>query len=142
MLMGFDPFREFDHLLRRTWGNGLVGMPMDAYRHGDEFLIEFDLPGVDRNSIGLTVERNVLQVTAQRAGRYGEGDEVLAAERPQGTLTRQLFLGEGLDTEQINASYDDGVLKVVIPIAEEAKPHKIQISAGPGAKALEAGEVS
>jgi HSP20 family protein len=143
MLMGFDPFREFDQLLRQTWGSErFVGMPMDAYRRGDEFVVEFDLPGADRDSIDLTVERNVLQVTAQRTARYGDNDQVLAAERPQGTLMRELFLGEGLDTERINASYDDGVLKVMIPVAEEAKPHKIEISAGRGAKAVGAGEAS
>jgi HSP20 family protein len=143
MLMRFDPFHEFDQLLRQTRGNGrFVGMPMDAYRRGDEFVVEFDLPGVNRDSIDLTVERNVLQVTAQRTARYGKNDQVLAAERPQGTLIRELFLGEGLDTEHIDASYDDGVLKIVISIAEEAKPHKIEISAGRGTKAVGAGEVS
>jgi HSP20 family protein len=87
MLMSFDPFREFDQLLRQAWGSGrFVGMPMDAYRRGDEFVVEFDLPGANRDSIDLTVERNVLQVTAQRTARYGDNDQVLAAERPHGTL--------------------------------------------------------
>lgn len=144
MLMRFDPFWEVDQLLRRTWDNGgvLAIMPMDAYRRGDTFVAEFDLPGVDRDSIDVTVERNVLEVTARRAARYGEGDEVLAAERPQGGTTRQLFLGEGLDTNGVTASYDDGVLTVMIPVAEEAKPRRIEIAAGRGAKAVGAGSAT
>ena len=140
MLMGLDPFREVNQLLRTGWGgNRLAPMPMNAYRHGDEFVLEFDLPGVDRDSIELTTERNVLQVTAQRTAHYGEGDELIASERPHGTVTRQLFLGETLDGEHVTASYENGVLKVVIPVAEEAKPHKIQISSGNGQRAVGVG---
>ncbi|MDP8969853.1 MAG: Hsp20/alpha crystallin family protein [Actinomycetota bacterium] len=140
MLMRFDPLREVDQLLRQSWaGTRPVSMPMDAYRRGDEFIAEFDLPGVDRDSIDVSVERNLLEVTARRAARYADGDEVLAAERPHGSVTRQLFLGEGLDTEHISASYDDGVLTVVLPVAEEAKPHKIEISSGGAKQAVGAG---
>jgi len=141
MLMRYDPFREVDQLLRQTWGgNRAAPLPLDTYRRGDEFIVEFDLPGVDRDSIDLTVERDVLQVTAQRAGRYAEGDDVLIAERPQGRVARQVFLGEGLDTEHIAASYDDGVLTVTLPVAEHSKPHKIEIGAGAGRRqAVEAG---
>ncbi|HVL97985.1 MAG TPA: Hsp20/alpha crystallin family protein [Egibacteraceae bacterium] len=144
MLMRYDPFREVDQLLRQSWGGGrFAHLPIDAYRRGDEFIAEFDLPGVDRDSIDVTVERDVLQVTAQRAGRYGDEDDVLIAERPQGTVTRQLFLGQGLDTEHITASYDEGVLTVVMPVAEQAKPHKIQIGSGDGGRqAVEAGATS
>ena len=139
MLLRDDPFRQFDQLLRQTWGAPpTVGMPMDAYRRGDEFVVELDLPGLDRDSIEVTVERSVLQVSAERTPRYGEDDQVLAAERPQGSVTRQLLLGETLDTEHINASYVDGVLTVVIPVAEQAKPHKIPIGGG-GAKAVGSG---
>ena len=139
MLLRYDPFRQVDQMLRQTWGaRPTVGMPMDAYRRGDEFVVEFDLPGVDRDSIEVTVERNLLQVSAQRASGYGEDDQVLAAERPQGGVTRQLALGETLDAEHINASYDDGALTVVIPVAEQAKPHRIPIAGG-GAKAVGGG---
>lgn len=127
MLMRFDPFREVDQMLRQ--GTRPVALPMDAYRRGDEFVAEFDLPGVDRDSIDVSVERNLLQITAQRAAHY-QGEDVIAAERPHGQVTRQLFLGDSLDTEHIRASYDDGVLTVVIPVAEEAKPQKIQIGSG------------
>ena len=131
MLMRFDPFRDVDQLLRHSWdGARGAGMPMDAYRRGDQFIVEFDLPGVDEESIDVTVERNVLQVAARRAARYGQADELIAAERPHGDVTRQLFLGEGLDTDGIRAAYHDGVLTVVLPVAEEAKPHKVQITAG------------
>lgn len=140
MLMRFDPFREVDQLVRHPWAGGrLPALPMNAYRRGDEFVAEFDLPGVDRDSIDVTVERNVLEVTAERTARYSDEDQVLVAERPQGAVTRQLFLGEGLDTERIAASYDDGVLTVVLPVAETAKPHKVEIRAGGDRQAVEAG---
>lgn len=116
-------------------------MPMDAYRRGDEFVVELDLPGVDRDSIDVTVERDVLQVSVQRAATYGEGDQLLFAQRPRGTITRQLFLGQGLDTEHITVSYDDGVLTLHIPVAEEAKPHRIAITPG-GGQAIEAGSAA
>lgn len=94
MLMRFDPFREIDELWRRTGESaGLAGMPMDAYRRGDEFVAEFDLPGIDPDSVELTIERNVLQVSATRNAPFGQDDEVIVAERPTGSVTRQLFLG-------------------------------------------------
>jgi HSP20 family protein len=137
MLMRFDPFREFDRLTEELWG-GRGGMAMDAYRQGDEFLVHFDLPGVDPGSIELTVERNVLNVTAKRDRQREDGVEVIAAERPQGTFTRQLFLGDSLDIDHLDASYDNGVLSVRIPVAEQAKPRKVEITSGGGAKQIEA----
>lgn len=107
---------------------------MDAYRHGESFVVHFDLPGVDASSIDLTVEKNVLTVSAQRQWQPAEGDQVLASERPQGSFTRQLFLGESLDAERIEASYDNGVLTVTVPVAEQARPRKVEITSG-GAKA-------
>jgi HSP20 family protein len=135
MLMRFDPFRELDRLTQQTWGgsNGATraaAMPLDAYRRGDRFLIHLDLPGVDPSSVDLTVEKNVLQIHAERSWPREEGDEVVVAERPQGSFTRQLFLGEGLDPERIEASYDQGVLTVTIPVAEQAKPRKVEINTG------------
>jgi len=133
MLMRFDPFRELDRLAQQSAGaSRLPVMAMDAYRHGDSFLVHFDLPGVESSSIDMTVEKNVLTVTAERRIQPTEGDEVGVAERPQGTFSRQLFLGEGLDPERIEAHYDNGVLSVSIPVAERAKPRKVDIASGNG----------
>ena len=131
MLMRFDPFRELDHVAQQlTRTAARPGVPMDAYRHGDQFYVQFDLPGVDPSSIDLTIEKNVLTVTATRQRAFAEGDEVLIAERPQGEFRRQLFLGEQLDTENISADYDNGVLTLTLSVAEQAKPRKVEIGSG------------
>ena len=133
MLMRFDPFREFDRLTQDRWSGGRMPvMPMDAYRQDDHFVVHFDLPGVDAESIDLTVEKNVLTVSAERRWQPGDGAEVVATERPQGSFSRQLFLGDGLDPERIDAQYDNGVLTVTIPVAEQAKPREIEIGSGNG----------
>ncbi|MHC3469509.1 Hsp20/alpha crystallin family protein [Streptomyces sp. 7R007] len=138
MLMRTDPFRELDRLVDRVWGavTHPAGVPMDAWREGDTFLVELDLPGVSPESIDLDVERNVLTVKAERKPGYGEGVDTVIAERPVGTFSRRLFLGEALDTERIEASYDAGVLRLRIPVAEQAKPRKIAISGGSERKEL------
>ncbi|MET8244125.1 Hsp20/alpha crystallin family protein [Streptomyces sp. NPDC005202] len=138
MLMRTDPFRELDRLAERVWGTVArpVGMPMDAWREGDTFFVELDLPGVTPESIDLDVERNVLTVKAERKPAYGEDTETVITERPAGTFSRQLFLGETLDVERIDASYEAGVLKLRIPLAEHAKPRKIAISGGSERKEL------
>ena len=137
MLMRFDPFRELDQVAQQLLRQSpRPGAPMDAYRHGDQFVVQFDLPGVDPSSIDLTVEKNVLNVTATRQRAFGEGDEVLVAERPQGEFRRQLFLGEQLDTENISAEYDNGVLTLTLSVAEQAKPRKVSISKGSKHKEL------
>jgi HSP20 family protein len=130
MLMRFDPFRELDRLTAATaWPTSTrPALPMDAYRRGDQFVVHFDLPGVDASTIELTVEKNVLTVRAERSWQRGEGDEVVVSERPQGSFTRQLFLGETLDTDAISAGYENGVLTLTIPVAEKAKPRKVEIS--------------
>lgn len=130
MLMRTDPFRDFDRLAQQVLGTPArpAAMPIDAYRHGDEFVVEFDLPGVDSSSIDLVVEKNVLTVHAQRQRNALEGIELLVGERPQGMFSRQLFLGEGLDTERIDAGYADGVLTLRIPVAEKAKPRRVPIN--------------
>ena len=142
MLMRFDPFRELDRLAQQSLGQARqwpTVLPMDAYRRGDHFTVHFDLPGADPNSIDLTVEKNVLTVTAERSWQRGEGDEVIVAERPQGSFSRQLFLGESLDTDNIAASYENGVLTLTIPVAEQAKPRKVEIGSGGGsARSVEA----
>jgi HSP20 family protein len=148
MLMRFDPFRELDRLAQQTLGGQAgtgrwTGMPMDGYRHGDHFTLHFDLPGVDPGSIDLTVEKNVLTVTAERRWQPEEGMEVLVSERPQGSFSRQLFLGDSLDAERIEASYDGGVLTVHIPVAEQAKPRKVAVQATNGApRAIDAESTS
>ena len=129
MLMRTDPFRELDRLAQQVLGTAArpAAMPMDAWREGDTFEVEFDLPGVSPDSINLDVERNVVTVRAERPGLDGN-KEMLAAERPRGVFSRQLVLGENLDTENIQASYDSGVLTLRIPVAERAKPRKISIT--------------
>jgi len=129
MLMRFDPFREFDRVTQQLWREGArPGAPMDAYRRGDEFVVHFDLPGVDPSSIDLTVEKNVLTVTATRQPWFTESDQVLLAERPHGEFRRQLFLGDQLDTDNIDATYDNGVLTLTLKVAEQAKPRKVEIA--------------
>ena len=132
MLMRTDPFREFDRLTQQVFGSNArpAAMAMDAYRSGDDFVVHFDLPGVDPETIDLDVERNVLNVRAERRVPAPEGAEMIVAERPTGSFTRQLFLGDTLDTERIDASYDAGVLTLRIPVAEQAKPRRIQITGG------------
>jgi HSP20 family protein len=132
MLMRSDPFRDLDRLAQQVLGAAArpSAMAMDAYRSGDEFVVHFDLPGIDPDSIDVNVERDVLTVRAERRSPAPEGAEVIAAERPTGVFTRRLFLGDTLDTDAIEASYDAGVLTLRIPVAEQAKPRRIQISAG------------
>ena len=143
MLMRFDPFRELDRLAEQTWGgNRQPTMPMDAYRRGDHFVVHFDLPGVDPSSIDLTVEKNVLTVSAERHWEPEEGNQVVVAERPQGSFSRQLFLGEGLDPDGIEATYDGGVLTVQVPVAEQAKPRKVQVTSTGSSAAIETGSTA
>ena len=142
MLMRTDPFRELDRLTQQIFGaEGTLAkpsvMPMDAWRDGDVFHVEFDLPGVDRESIDLDVERNVVTVKAERPIRASDVD-MLAAERARGVFSRQLVLGDNLDTGKITANYDDRVLSLQIPVAEEAKPRKVEISSKADSLAISA----
>jgi HSP20 family protein len=129
LLRTTDPFRDLDRLTQQLFGttNRPAVMPMDAWREGDAFVIEFDLPGVARESIDLDVERNVLTVRAERVARNGDW-EMLASERPRGVFSRQLVLGDNLDLERIDAAYAGGVLRLTVPVAEKAKPRKIEIA--------------
>jgi HSP20 family protein len=131
MLMRSDPFREFDRLAQQLRGAGTTShpavMPMDAWRQGDTFVLEFDLPGVRPETVDIDVERNVLTVRAERPARNGDW-ELLAAERPSGLFSRQLVLGDNLDLERVEAGYEAGVLRLTIPVAERAKPRKIEVS--------------
>ncbi|MFJ3440048.1 Hsp20/alpha crystallin family protein [Streptomyces sp. NPDC086081] len=138
MLMRTDPFRELDRLTQQVLGSATrpSAMAMDAYRSGDDFFVHFDLPGIDPETIELDVERNVLNVRAERRSPAPGGAESLVAERPTGTFTRQLFLGDTLDTERIDASYEAGVLTLRIPVAEQAKPRRIHITGGDSRKQI------
>jgi len=134
MLMHTDPFRELDRFAQQFF-NGVgtssrpAVMPMDAWRDGDRFLVEFDLPGIDPNTVDVDVERNVLTIRAERPP-LPENAEFLASERPRGVFSRQVILGDNLDTDAIAADYHDGVLRLTIPVAEKAKPRKIAIQTG------------
>lgn len=132
MLMRTEPFRELDRWAQRVFSGAAAPatVPMDAWREDGLFWVHFDLPGVEPDSIDLNVERDVLTVRAERKPATEEGRQVLISERPTGTFTRQLFLGETLDLERIEASYDAGVLSLRIPVAEQAKPRRIEISGG------------
>lgn len=142
MLMRTDPFRELDRLAQQMLGSdGTMArpavMPLDAWRADDTFHVEFDLPGVDPESIDVDVERNVVTVRAERPHRATDA-ELIAAERPRGIFSRQLVLGDNLDTEHISANYDAGVLALSIPVAEQAKPRKIPIAGGRTQQAINA----
>ena len=129
MLMRTDPFRDLDRWTQQVSGTEArpAFMPMDAWREGDQFIVELDLPGVRADSLSLDVERNVLTVRAERTG-LDQNRKMVAAERPRGVFSRQVFLGDTLDTANIEASYNDGVLRLAIPVAERAKPRRIEIN--------------
>ena len=130
MLMRTDPFRDFDRLAQQLLGAGTTSrpaiMPMDAWREGETFVVEFDLPGIAPDTLDLDVERNVLTVKAERPARNGDW-ELLASERPRGLFSRQLVLGDNLDLERIEAAYDAGVLRLRIPVAERSRSRKIEV---------------
>jgi HSP20 family protein len=143
MLLQNDPFRDidawFDRMTGRSSSNGAWPMPMDAYKRGNDLWVDIDLPGVDANSVDINVERNVLTVTAQRSWERHEGEQMYLAERHRGTFRRQVHLGDGLDSDRIEARYNDGVLTLRIPVAEAAQPKKIQVQTGSSSsKAIDA----
>lgn len=143
-LVRSDPFRDVDRLLQQLWsvqqsGPRSMAMPMDAYRKDDSFLLQLDLPGVAPESIELTVEDSALTISAERpAPPQGDGVESVIAERPFGMFSRQIVLGKTLDSERIEATYEGGVLTVAIPVAEQAKPRRIEVSVGSDQKQLSA----
>ena len=139
MLMRTDPFRDLDRWTQQVLGTAArpAVMPMDAWREGDQFIVELDLPGIQDDSLSLDVERNVLTVHAERPG-LDPDREMVSAERPRGVFSRQLFLGDTLDADQIQASYHDGVLRLTIPVAEKAKPRRIKIASSEEKTAINA----
>jgi HSP20 family protein len=140
MLTSFDPFfRDFDRLAETVLGRRAQGprlMPTDAFRRGEAFVVNFDLPGVDPDSVAVTVEKNVLSVTAERRWTPEEGDQVVLAERPQGRFERKLYLSDNLDTGAIDAHYDRGVLSLRIPVSQAAKARRVQITSGDRQEAI------
>jgi HSP20 family protein len=140
MLMRTDPFRDFDRLTEAVLGTRArpAVMPMTAYRDDGSFVVHLDLPGASADSIDLTVEQNVLTVHAERKPPAGDSAERVVDERNYGVFSRQLFLGDTLDADQLTATYDAGVLTLRIPIAEKAKPRKVEITAGGSAKEINA----
>ena len=144
MLMRFEPIRDLDRVTDEMLGGRWARpVPVDAYRRGDDFKVELDLPGADPGSIDLTVENDVLTVRATRTAFREETDQVQVAERRHGEFSRQLFLGESLDRDHITAIYHDGVLMVSIPVAAQAKPRKVEVThVGSVAQAVEAASTS
>lgn len=140
MLMRTDPFRDLDRFAQQVLGTAArpAVMPMDAWREGEEFVVEFDMPGINPESLDIDIERNVVTVRAERPP-VDPNREMLAAERSRGVFSRQLVLGENLDTERIEASYSEGVLSLRIPVAEKAKPRKISVAHGNGHQAINEG---
>jgi HSP20 family protein len=145
MLIRFDPFRDLDRLSQELWGQATgpgatpARMPMDAVRRGDRVEISFELPGVDPESVDVEVENNVLTVSAERREdrERREGEEVLVRERRFGRYTRQISLGDNLDPDRLEARYEDGVLHVTVPVAEQAKPRKVEVAKGQSGKAID-----
>jgi HSP20 family protein len=144
MLVRTDPFRDLDRLAAQFFGTAArpAAMPMDAWRDGERFVVAFDLPEVDPASVDIDVDRNVLTVRAERLSSYPKDVEVLVSERPRGVFSRQVILGDALDTDKIEANYASGVLRLSIPIAEKAKPRKISINVDNSDHQLVEGSVS
>lgn len=132
MLMQHDPFRDLDRLTQQVFGTAArpTSMPLDAWRESDEFVVALDLPGIDPGKLDIDVERNVLTIRAERLSRVPDAANMVAAERSWGLFSRQLILGDSLDTEHVDADYTAGVLTLRIPIAERAKPRRIDIRSG------------
>jgi HSP20 family protein len=143
LLTTFDPFfRDFDRFTEGTRGRRPQTprmMRVDAYRSGEHFEVNFDMPGVDPDSVEVTVEKNVLSVAAERHWSPQEGEQVLIAERPQGRFERKLYLSDNLNTDGIEANYDRGVLSLRIPVSEASKPRKVQVTSGQPTEAIVSG---
>jgi HSP20 family protein len=141
VLVRFDQYRDYDRITEqfdKIWRREFSTVPMDSYRHGNEVILDLDLPGMDPDAIDLTVERDVLTISATRHWERKEDDEIFAAERPHGTVTRRVLLGNSLDSSKLQASYEHGVLTITLPVTEQAQPRKITIGSGHAKTAIEA----
>lgn len=140
MATRFDPFQEMDRVLAQVFAadRASASMPMDLYRDGDHYVLHVDLPGADPGTIDVNVEDRTLTIRAQRSGRTEHDVQWLAKERPSGTYARQLTVGRGLALDRISATYADGVLTLTIPVAEEAKPRRIEVQHGSRPTSIEA----
>ncbi|AQA03178.1 heat-shock protein Hsp20 [Mycobacterium sp. MS1601] len=130
-LMRYDPFRELDRLAEQALAGTRTAhtLPMEAFRRGDQFIVALDVPGMKSDDIDVTVEHNVIEITARRRPLRQDGDELIVDERPQGEFRRQLFLGDNLDPNRLSATCDSGVLTLTVPVSEASKPRKVQIGA-------------
>lgn len=136
-----DPFREMDRLLTQVLASDRAAatMPMDLYRDGDHYVLHVDLPGADPGTIDVNVEDRTLTIRAERTPRTEHDVQWLAKERPVGTYARQLTVGRGLALDRISATYADGVLTLTVPVAEDAKPRRIEVQHGTAPTSIEAG---
>ncbi|KQZ83481.1 heat-shock protein Hsp20 [Microbacterium sp. Root166] len=141
-MASYDPFRDFDRLASSLLETrrGPRRMPMDLYRDGDHYVLNADLPGIDPGSVDIDVDGQLLTIRAERTLTSGEGVKWITRERETATFVRQLNLGQGIDTERISASYDNGVLSVTIPVSEKAKPRRIEVSSGSSSSTIQAHE--
>jgi HSP20 family protein len=139
MAISYDPFRELDQLAQQLMSGGRSprSFPMDAYRRGDDFFIHLDLPGVDPGSIDITVEGSNITISAERRFNQHEDDEILVSERPQGRFSRDLRVGTRIDSDAIEADYEDGVLTLRLPMAAEAKPRRVEVRSSEQQKTIE-----
>jgi HSP20 family protein len=132
LLTSFDPFvQEFDRIAKRAFGPSTAGVPamrMDGIRRQDDVLLRFDLPGIDPESIEVTVDRGVLSVSAKRVEEYAEGEKAFIRERRMGSFSRRVYLSDTVDADKIDASYADGVLSVRVPLTEKAQPRKVEVA--------------
>jgi HSP20 family protein len=140
MAMTFDPFSDLDRLAGTLLGSrpGPRFMPVDLHREQDRYILTADLPGVDPGSVDVDVDGQLLTIRAERTAPAAEGVKWLSQERPYGSYLRQFSLGEGVDVGGINAHYDNGVLSVVIPLGEKAKPRKIEVASSPAQQTITA----
>jgi HSP20 family protein len=129
MSMSFDPFSQLDRIAHSVFDTSRQPriMPVDLFREGDQYILNADLPGVDPGSVDVDVDGHLLTIRAQRSAANRENSRWLAQERPFGSYMRQFSIGDDVNAEGISANYDNGVLSVVIPIAERAKPRKITV---------------
>ena len=133
LLTSFDPFvQDFDKMVQRTlgWAENTAPrsvLPMDVVRHDEDVVLHIDLPGADPASIEVTADRGVLTVAARRSQEYGDSDRPVLRERVLGAFSRKIRLAETVDTEKIEATYDNGVLSILLPLQEKARPRKIEI---------------